>query len=116
MSNLRITASVMFAVEMIKAATIQHRFVPGVDFTRPWEDMELSIQPIKPHGLNENEKIRKIYVKFRLQGVDTTFGVNCWVETKDGIWSEGTAVVDFVLTSLRITAVLEGDTIVTKVR
>ncbi len=91
MSDLRITASTMFAIEMTRAILVQHLLLPGIDLTSPWKEMEMELSPVSK---GSEGSARRIRIVFQLHGFERVFISDCVVFNRNEGWCEGSAQVD----------------------
>ena len=113
MQKIRITESLMFAVEMSRAVLAQHTLINGIDQTSPFGTMDVSFEPItEENGVDE----RKFYLSFRLRGVDEKFVFYCCTEREEEGWVSGWVIVDSIVAhpgkGFKFKCKLEGNTIV----
>lgn len=113
MSNLRISESLMFAIEMSRAVLTQHTLIPGIDQTSPFGAMDINFQPITE--ADETEE-RKFYITFKLRGVDEKFVFYCLTKREEEGWVSGWVMAESIASWLgsgpKFKCRLEGTTIV----
>jgi hypothetical protein len=81
MSHIRLTASVMFTIEMTKAVLAQQSLLVGVSYDKPWLSMDINTR----HA-DENSKV--IGLTFKLHDEQLLQSV-CRIEYEHGEWVRG---------------------------
>jgi len=87
MSNLRISASEMFAIESTRAVLAKHRLPKLGRASGPWLNMEVNSMPII--GSSDGPKSRKVYILLSVRGIDVRLESVCQITNVQGDWSEG---------------------------
>ncbi len=91
MVDLRITASLMFALEMTRAVLAQQDLIPEADLTAPIGEMDIGF-----NSTTENPSVdfRKFYLTFSVKGVDHEFAFYCQTRRTENGWTDGWIIID----------------------